>query len=147
MVKVNKQTNSVYKKYWWQLLVVLVIIIALIYAFTNYFNSNKNTYQPSQVTQPSSSSENGQITITLTASGFNPQSVTIKQGAKVVWLNKSGNDATVNSNPHPTHTDYSPLNLGRFGNGESLSLTFDQKGTYGYHNHLDPSQTGTIIVE
>jgi plastocyanin len=85
--------------------------------------------------------------VILTADGFSPATLTIKAGDSVTWINQSGADATVNSNPHPTHTDYPPLNLGTFSNGASLSLTFPKKGTYGFHNHFDPSQKGTIIVE
>ena len=86
-------------------------------------------------------------TVSLTADGFSPATLTIEAGAKVTWINKSGGAATVNSGPHPTHTNYSPLNLGTFRDGETLSLAFDKAGTYGYHNHLNPSQKGTIVVE
>lgn len=85
--------------------------------------------------------------ISLTATGFSPATLSIKPGDQVVWINKSGVEGAVYSNPHPTHTDYPPLNLGTFANGGTLSLTFPTAGTYGYHNHLNPSQTGTIIVK
>ncbi|MDE2025671.1 MAG: hypothetical protein KGJ07_04210 [Patescibacteria group bacterium] len=84
--------------------------------------------------------------VSLTATGFVPTTLIITKGTTVTWINKSGADATVNSNPHPTHTDYPPLNLGTFPNGGTLSLSFPTTGTYGYHNHLNPSQRGTIIV-
>lgn len=85
--------------------------------------------------------------VMLTADGFSPATLTIKAGTPVTWTNKSGENATVSSDPHPTHTNYKPLNLGKFSDGESLSLTFDKPGTYAYHNHLNSSQTGTVIVE
>lgn len=86
-------------------------------------------------------------TVVLTKEGFSPKSITVKTGTEVVWLNNSGETATVNSSAHPTHLDYAPLNLGDFENGESLSLIFDTPGTYKYHNHLNASQTGEVIVE
>lgn len=76
-----------------------------------------------------------------------PDTLTIKTGEKVVWRNESGENATVDSSEHPTHLDYPPLNLGSFGDGETLELTFDEAGTYNFHNHFDDSQNGTIIVE
>lgn len=88
-----------------------------------------------------------QAAVTLTATGFNPQIITVKVGTKVAWTNKSGENATVNSAPHPTHTAYPPLNLGTFVDGAIVSLVFDKAGSYGYHNHLDASQKGTVIVE
>jgi len=95
----------------------------------------------------SSSPSASQNVVTLTQSGFNPSTITIKVGDSVTWVNKSGQQATVNSNPHPTHTNYPPLNLGGFADGSSLTLTFPTPGTFGYHNHLNPSETGTIIVK
>lgn len=83
-------------------------------------------------------------TIKLTKDGFSPKELNIKVGTKVIWENESGNPATVNSNNHPTHLLYPFLNLGEFANGQSLSVVFDKAGKYGYHNHLNPTQTGTI---
>lgn len=85
--------------------------------------------------------------VTLTAAGFSPILLKIKAGETVVWENTGGGLATINSDAHPAHTKYPPLNLGQFSIGQTLSLLFDQPGTYGYHNHLNPSQSGTIIVE
>lgn len=101
------------------------------------------TPEASASTKPAAS----QVEVVLGASGFSPATVTIKAGTKVVWTNKSGGMETVNSDPHPQHTDYPPLNLGRFAAGESLSLVFEKAGTYKYHNHLDASQRGTVVVE
>ena len=85
--------------------------------------------------------------VALTQSGFEPKSITVKAGTRVTWVNNSGSMATVDSAGHPTHLGYPPLNLGQFSNGQSLSLVFDAAGTYKYHNHLNPSQTGTVVVE
>ncbi len=118
------------------------IIYAGIYYFflakKGGYNSNQSAPLPAQQSQN---------TVTLTANGFSPTSLTIKAGQTVTWVNKSGEAATINSAPHPVHTSYPPLNLGNFPDGGTLSLTFDKPGTYGYHNHLNPSEQGTIIVE
>ena len=88
-----------------------------------------------------------EVAVTLTTTDFEPKTITVKAGTKVVWTNKSGAVATVNSDPHPTHTNYQPLNLGRMNDGASVSLVFDKPGTYTYHNHLDASQTGIVVVK
>lgn len=85
--------------------------------------------------------------VTLTANGYSPKTLTIKVGDTVTWLNKSGEMGNVSSDPHPAHTDFPALNLGRFGDGEKLTLTFTEAGTHGYHNHLNAEETGTIIVK
>ncbi len=137
-------------------ILILVVLVALL-GGTFWFIENrgkiysKNTMSNSSGAPASSvgsSDFKGQEhTVNLTASGFEPQSLTIKAGEKVVWVNETGVAATVSSNNHPTHLLYPKLNLGGFNGGEQLSLVFDTPGTYGYHNHLDPSQTGEITVE
>lgn len=87
------------------------------------------------------------VNVNLTSSGFDPKTLTIKTGTRVIWLNKSGAAATVNSVVHPTHQVYTPLNLGEFPDGSSVQLVFDKSGTYNYHDHLNPSRTGTVVVE
>lgn len=112
------------------------------------------TSQPSTPAQSTTSQDTGGTVpketinnVTFTKSGFNPKTITIKAGTRVIWLNKSGASATVNSDNHPTHQVYPPLNLGKFPDRSSVQLVFDKPGKYGYHNHLDTSQTGTVVVE
>ncbi len=131
--------------------IVAVVIVILAGAF---LLSNKTNKQPvvktptvQSQTEASPSAKTEEATVTLTQSGFDPQTLTVKVGTKVTWINKSGEEAAIDSDPHPIHTSYPPLNLGAVADGGSLSLTFDQKGTYNYHNHLNPSEKGTVIVE
>jgi plastocyanin len=86
-------------------------------------------------------------TVTLTDSGFQPQTLTIKSGARVVWTNNSGTVGTVNSDNYPTNLLYPFLNFGQFNNGSSFSTVFQTTGTYTYYNFVSPGQKGTIIVE
>lgn len=84
--------------------------------------------------------------INLTSKGFEPERISIKKGEVVVWVNKSGKEATVNSANHPTHKLFPVLNLGSFSNGSSVQARIYRVGEFRYHNHLNPSQTGTIVV-
>ena len=81
-------------------------------------------------------------TVNITSSGFNPQNLIIKNGIKVIWINKSG--AKVNIVPT---NKYAPLTLGEFPNNSSVQLLFDKAGTFTYQNQLKPSQTGTVTVQ
>lgn len=85
--------------------------------------------------------------VTISSSGFSPKKITIKVGGSVTWVNSDTQDHTVNSSPHPTHTDNPFLNLGLIRPGEKKSLTFDKAGTYKYHDHLNPSLNGSVTVE
>jgi len=104
---------------------------------------------PKQITGPSTSSGKttwASHTITLTVKGFEPDKISIHKGDVVTWLNKSGEEATVNSANHPTHKLFPVLNLGNFSDGSSVQAKIFRIGELKYHNHLNPSQTGTITV-
>lgn len=88
-----------------------------------------------------------EVSVSVTNSGFDSKSVKVGVGEKVVWLNETQATANVSSAPHPTHEDYPPLNLGNFEPGESVELVFNEVGTYKYHDHLNPSRFGTVVVE
>lgn len=131
--------------------IVTVLILLLVIGAVGWYamknsgsetNNNTATQSRGTSTQAAEKPE-----VVLTSSGFEPSTLTVKVGTKVTWTNKSGDLATVNSNNHPTHLLYPPLNLGEFKNGDSLSLTFDKAGTFGYHNHLNPSETAEIVVQ
>lgn len=142
------------KPLWGQRIIILFVLGAVIFAGYYYFTSGKKNASVPVVSQstpaaqyspaPASSEKNS---IILNSNGFSPSPFTIKTGDSVYWVNQSGKTATIDSDTHPTHMAYAPLNLGSFDNGATLSLTFDKAGSYGYHNHYNPSVRGTIIVE
>ena len=68
-------------------------------------------------------------------------------GESVNFKNDSTGNVQVQSDPHPTHTLFPELNIGVIVPGESKSVTFTTTGTKTYHNHLNPSQKGEIVVE
>lgn len=103
---------------------------------------------PQEATSSSPAEQTQKNTITITTNGFSPAEITIKAGDSVIWTNSDSEQHQVNSAPHPTHTDYQPLNtVGLIKPGESKSLTFPTAGTYKYHDHLNPQNTGSVTVE
>ena len=87
------------------------------------------------------------VEVMASETGFEPQTVTIKAGTKVVWTNTTGATADVSSAQHPTHLVYPPLNLGNFEPGATVELVFEEPGEYKYHDHLNPTKFGTVVVE
>ena len=85
--------------------------------------------------------------IKVTNAGFDPETVTIKVGDIVVFKNSDKATHNIQSDPHPQHTLYKQLNLGNIEGIDTKSLMFPKVGTYTFHDHLNPSNTGTIIVE
>lgn len=125
--------------------VIGIILFAGLYIYNANYLGSKPTQSP--VHTDSIKTPEHIVNVILTANGFEPQMIKIKAGTEIIWTNKSGRSATVNSDPHPIHNAYPPLNLGQFNDGQSVILVFDKTGTYGYHNHLIPDQTGKVIVE
>lgn len=97
----------------------------------------------------SSRSALSSVTVLYSLSGFSPSVVRVKVGQTVIFKNTTEDDEMwVASNPHPTHVAYSGFDQRRgvVRDGE-YAFTFTQKGTWGYHNHLNPSRGGQVIVE
>ena len=106
-----------------------------------------NPPSPAETTTTPNDKITEEPVIEVTKSGFSPAVLTIKTGTKVTWVNKSETIANISSGPHPVHNAYPSLNLKNFNDSESISFTFDKTGTYGYHNHLNPSLTETTVDE
>lgn len=155
-----------------KILIIAVIIIVLVGGYFLLFNKSStpaadNIASPlsmsSVTTNPKASgvsaelgvkTETGavntakKVTVNYTNSGFSPSTITIKKGDTVVFVNQSSGSMWVASNPHPTHTDYPAFDeKAAVSSGSSWSFTFDKTGSWGYHNHKDPSSLGTIVVE
>jgi len=136
------------------ILAVVVLITVLIAGFLLFGPGSNKQSDENQTAKTAQNKENVeqikqlyQENITLTASGFDPQTATIKSGTRIVWLNKSGTTGTVNSDNYPTNLLFPFLNLGRFPDKSSVSVMFTNPGKYTYHNALNPDQKGIIIVE
>lgn len=111
-----------------------------------YKTSSTNTNQESTPQQATESPVGGNV-ITYSDSGFSPAQLKVKVGEAVQFKNDSTSSVQVNSAVHPTHTLYPELNIGSIAAGESKSVAFTQAGTYKYHNHLNASENGMIVVE
>lgn len=109
-------------------------------------SENKDQEEMKKEDEAESKDQNKEEPVSLTESGFDPQTISVKAGTKVVWKNDTKSVANVSSDKHPTHLLYPPLNLGSFESGDTVSLIFKDKGSFGYHNHLNPAETGTVVV-
>jgi plastocyanin len=79
--------------------------------------------------------------ITISGMTFQPQTVTVKAGDPVTWINTG-------SMPHQiSGTNNNSLASSQLNQGGMFKHVFDKPGTYEYFCSLHPSMTGTIIVE
>ena len=86
--------------------------------------------------------------VTYTDDGYSPEVIEIKLGDTVVFVNESSRDMWAASDPHPAHTNLPSFDQFGFGKpGEQYQYTFDQIGVWQYHDHINPSAVGTVIVQ
>lgn len=96
---------------------------------------------------PSNTNQQVAATITYETNGFSPSHTTVKSGDRLAIKNSSSSDLQLESDPHPAHTDDSDLNVGLVGTGQTKTFIVTKTGTFGYHNHLNSSDTGTITIQ
>ena len=77
--------------------------------------------------------------IIIESNSFKPDSLTIKVGDTVTWIN---ND----SYTHTVKAKTSEFDSGNMANGVKFSLTFDKEGTYDYICGIHTFMTGKIVV-
>lgn len=137
------------RKVFWVVGVIIVAVIAWAAVAGNHSGSGSSdsSQSPSPSLQASAQPAADSATITYGANGFEPAQTVVKSGARVTFVNQSSHEIQVDSDPHPVHTDDTDLNVGTIEPGQSKTATLTKKGTFGLHNHLDPSQTAQITIE
>lgn len=129
-----------------KIIIVIVVLIIIVLGF--YFISNKYNAKPVYNQQintkdisggPTSSSKN--ITVDIKNFAFSPQTINVKLGTKITWIN---NDSV----PHTITSDSDNiLNSPTISPGELFSFTFDNIGITNYHCNIHKTMKGTIVVE
>lgn len=136
-------------------MIALALIIAAVLAYTlgfwhiDLFDQNKSQ-KVSNNSRPPAVLANSEAVVEIRKDGFFPETVKIKIGEQVKWINK---DPTakhiVASGSFPTDNDIPEL-ISVYGLAldESYSFTFETSGKFTYHDELNPFKyKGTVIVE
>ena len=91
--------------------------------------------------------QTGDVTITITEAGFDPQHVTVAVGTTVTFVNNGQALHWPASDVHPTHQILPEFDAKQgLATGETYSYTFDNTGTWTFHDHLSSTHTGTVTV-
>jgi plastocyanin len=165
----TEQDKDYAKRPLWQWIVIYILIGGFVYAGVYYlllakkggYNYNQQGQYQSQpavdqtvsptTTQASDALSQSEVVVVYGSSGFLPSKVTIKSGSRIRWVNESDRDVRIGVDPHPIHTGSRELSGGEFTldlrPSEERVVVMSKVGTFGYHNHLNASETGTIVVE
>jgi plastocyanin len=126
-----------------------IIIVIVIVILSGGVWLMRNQQSPTDVGDTTSdAAEPAAVTIEMKDKDYEPSNVTIKVGQTVAFMNSSQEDRWPASNIHPTHEIYSEFDPKQpVRPGEIWTFTFDKAGIWKFHDHLFPTQTGTITVE
>lgn len=129
-----------------------ILASALVLSACSLYSTPSGTgSQTAQSQQQATSPAQSAATVTFSDSGVDQATVTIKSGQAITWINNSSKTIQVASANHPTHTLNPELSNGQFvlelAPGASSTVTLNKAGTWGFHNHLNPSVTGEVVVQ
>ena len=122
----------------------------------------KEEVKPVIAEQPETKTETKEHIIETTEEGFSPDQLAIKVGETVKFVNKRSRLSWPASAIHPTHQSYPGSDIKKckteesnkifdacrgLKSDESYEFTFNEKGSWNFHDHLNPRLFGTITVE
>jgi plastocyanin len=150
-------------------LAILVLAVFLYYFFTKFRAPTLDPELPQPPTPPvfevpttSTPTTTSEVIIKITTYGFESKEVEISKGTKVTWVNEQSNPSWPASAVHPIHEVYPGSSIKKCGTpkqdkifdacrglnqGESWSFIFNEVGEWYYHDHLNPSLKGNIVVK
>lgn len=126
-------------------IVVLIVMAILTIVYFNKSDKSGEILKPLDKVAPAGTPENGTISsaedaniVAIKNFSFDPQTLKIKKGEKVVWKN---NDSA----PHSVVGGI--LQGNTLSKGDEFNFTFSQAGEYNYYCGIHTSMKGKIIVE
>ena len=138
-------------------IITIVVAAILIIALAVFFTRDNASPTESNPLIPTTTH-----TVQITETGFVPAIFTIKKGESVKWVNNRESPSWPASASHPSHTIYPDSGITKCGTleesnifdacrglqkGQSFTFTFNEVGSWNYHDHLVTSFDGRIIVE
>ena len=151
----------------WGLIIATIVVIALVVWWLSALqtsagapgaptaSTNEGVIGDSDsVDNPATS---GEVTVTFDGTSFSPNTVTVPVGG-TVRFRSTGAQMWVASGMHPTHDSYhgttraqhcpdtAGVAFDQCATGSTYAFTFQKAGTWKYHDHLNPSAYGEVVV-
>ena len=142
------------------LIVLVVLIGGAVYLFRGDFTEKRDEMKATSTAEEAVPQDANAII--YTDGGFSPSPLTVKAEEIVVFKNESAREVWPASAAHPTHTVYPGSDIEKCDSavpgemfdacgpvmpGESFSFTFKEVGEWAYHDHLNASYFGKVVVE
>ncbi|OHA66970.1 MAG: hypothetical protein A3C82_02700 [Candidatus Wildermuthbacteria bacterium RIFCSPHIGHO2_02_FULL_47_12] len=145
-----------------------IVIAVVVIGGVLMFQSNNNGQMPSlseeeNMTPPLGEQVQSSSVVTYTDSGYSPKELTVKKGDIVTFTNMSSMPMWTAFAMHPTHTVYPGTDIKNCENPGMMDMMFDscaqiptgqiwkfqfnETGEWGYHNHMQASHWGKVIVQ
>lgn len=131
-------------------LIILILVAVEVVLIAGAYNLGTRQKSSSTQEAPTSLDEKikGTAIVSVTNKGFIPGTITVSKNTLITFTNKDSKQHRVSSDPHPTHTNLKGFDSPSLENGESYFFLFDKKGTFTYHDHLNPLKFhGTVVVQ
>jgi plastocyanin len=131
------------------LLVMVVGALSLKYIYDPVSKDVTSTIQSNNIhtEEENKVSEDHVVQVVYTETGFSPSRIEIEIGTTVKFTNVTSGPLWVGSDPHPVHSDHPEFDAKKdYLKDETYSYTFNQVGTYGFHNHKKSLYRGVVVV-
>lgn len=131
-----------------QMLLIIGLFWLILFAGWK-FSTTGNDPIPPQTSAPTETLPEGEVVaeIVMGQDGYEPNTVTLKAGQALRFVNKSSGNRWPASNIHPTHELYPEFDPKKeLKPGETWTFTFHNKGTWRMHDHLFSYMKGIVTV-
>ena len=119
---------------------ITIVAVLILVAIGIYFFVLKNRTVNNEIPNPLTNTEANGTIVSIKNFVFNPQTLKIKIGTKVTWVNNDSVSHTVTSDSDNI------LNSPVLSPGQSFSFTFNKLGSVNYHCTIHPAMKGLIII-
>lgn len=149
----NPKAYSTKAKSLFLVAIIVLLVVPIAVAAGLAFSSNKQQQaeetrileKPTRLeTKPTSESA---AEVKITDQGFEPAMLSVSPGAVVTWTNNSDSMHQVASNPHSAHNGLPGLMSPILNSDQTYEFTFNERGSFGYHDELNPTLNATIEVQ
>jgi len=120
------------------ILSIVVVMIAGVWAFLLLSSSSQQKNPEVKLPSEQTNVPKEKNTISIKDFAFNPDTLTVKVGDTVTWVNEDGVVHSITS---------SAFNSPNIKSGETFKFQFTRAGTYDYNCSIHPYMKGKVVVE